>query len=647
MKYEKMLVAGIIVFLMAATFAIHPALGISGSALFMKSNSTAKIYADYTFRAPSNQTWTLNPEIFTSMTDSNSQAKDITIVASPSSFTGNINHTKVIFTITAKGDSKGVYSLLLFFCGSSPLVVGLNESEVDPATLKEFFTAIYMCPMMTASTPDLNIVGYSGMVSKDITINPNNTINVTSTERLEVFDSPLTQYKSGIKTDNVKCNTGLELVIKAEDGSPACVSPDTANVLIERGWATNISQTNPAADLASDTGIVTLGNQTYYFETPIYPKNVYVNPTSVLFHEINFTLFPSGFRGGLPIPCNTQGSDQYYWTDAKFTDTTHELLHIQVDSLPCTANPIPSMFSTHTNPQAGLAFYDGKMKLLVSTSDTNPRLDFTTNSSSIQSGHAIGINISLNNTGPEPLTLAVEDHWPHNDLSLGSCSNLPIGIDILRGYYTEQNMSEAGSLWLYPNLPCPLPLGTTGYTFQPMSNVATRECSPSFSCHDSIAIEGNLAISGYLSGNGNVTPFESGIYTIVGGDEWGDIAIRHFAVTNNTNPLGITALVIYHPFLGCLGPCPPNNFYLKINSNSSAYLFGYDICNGQSCVRNDTLSVPLPLNSSLKPEYAQVWLPQDVMWHDGDTVHIQLSVSSLPDNRTGTPLDLGNSTIVP
>lgn len=286
--------------------------------------------------------------------------------------------------------------------------------------------------------------------------------------------------------------------------------------------------------MASDTGLVTLGNKTYYFETPNYTKNAYVNPTSVLFHNVNFALFPSGFRGGLPIPCNLQGSDQYYWTDAKFTDTTHELLHIQVDSPPCTANPIPSMFSTHTDPQAGLAFYDGKMKLLVSTDVTNPRLDFTTNSSSIQSGHAIGISISLENTSPEPLTLAVQNHWQRNDLSLGSCSNLPIGIAILKGYYTEQNMSEAGSLWLYPNLPCPMPLGITGYTFQPMSNVATRECSPSFSCHDSIAIEGNLTIGGYLSGNGNVTPFESGTYTIVGGDEWGDVAIQHFTVTNST-----------------------------------------------------------------------------------------------------------------
>jgi hypothetical protein len=36
---------------------------------------------------------------------------------------------------------------------------------------------------------------------------------------------------------NPLCATSLVAVIKSEDGSPACVKPDTANILIERGWA--------------------------------------------------------------------------------------------------------------------------------------------------------------------------------------------------------------------------------------------------------------------------------------------------------------------------------------------------------------------------------------------------------------------------
>ncbi|MDE1876878.1 MAG: hypothetical protein KGH86_08675, partial [Thaumarchaeota archaeon] len=115
----------------------------------------------------------------------------------------------------------------------------------------------------------------------------------------------------------------------------------------------------------------------------------------------------------------------------------------------------------------------------------------------------------------------------------------------------------------------------------------------------------------------------------------------------NNDPFGITALVIYHPFLGCLSSdCPPNNFYLKINSNATAYLTGYNICDKDSCVRNNTLSVLLPINTILKPNYARIELPENLKWVDGGMVNIQLEVSPNADNRTASLIDLGNSTIV-
>ena len=59
-----------------------------------------------------------------------------------------------------------------------------------------------------------------------------------------VFSNPpLKQFKSGIKAQDVKCNTGFELVIKSTDGSPACVKPDTASKLVELGWAKEIVST--------------------------------------------------------------------------------------------------------------------------------------------------------------------------------------------------------------------------------------------------------------------------------------------------------------------------------------------------------------------------------------------------------------------
>jgi len=48
---------------------------------------------------------------------------------------------------------------------------------------------------------------------------------------------PLQQLKLGIEAKNVVCNGGFQLIIKAEDGSPACVKPNTSKILVERGWA--------------------------------------------------------------------------------------------------------------------------------------------------------------------------------------------------------------------------------------------------------------------------------------------------------------------------------------------------------------------------------------------------------------------------
>ena len=49
------------------------------------------------------------------------------------------------------------------------------------------------------------------------------------------FESPLKQFKSGIEIDDIQCKESLTLLTK-HDGSPACVKPETAEKLIQRGW---------------------------------------------------------------------------------------------------------------------------------------------------------------------------------------------------------------------------------------------------------------------------------------------------------------------------------------------------------------------------------------------------------------------------
>ncbi len=212
----------------------------------MKSNSVGKIYANFTFHVLNNQTWNFTPQLHASLSDPNSIVpKDLTIIAVPSSINENKSNVAVTYIITAKNDVKGVYALFLHFCGQSPLVVGLNESEVNPAVFNQFFTAVYECPAGGESTPAMNITGYSNIISKTISTNSNNTNNASLVNQLgEIPSSPLKQFKAGIKLSDIKCKENFMLITKHEDSSPACVTSSTAIVLAERGWTTDL-QSHP------------------------------------------------------------------------------------------------------------------------------------------------------------------------------------------------------------------------------------------------------------------------------------------------------------------------------------------------------------------------------------------------------------------
>ncbi|MDE1766801.1 MAG: hypothetical protein KGI27_11100 [Thaumarchaeota archaeon] len=373
-------------------FSMFPSVhGISGTAFFMKTNSTSKIYANFTFSVPNNKTWNLSPGIYLPSAASPVQAdsNNMTIITDPNSFKAGKDNVTVTYTITAKNNTKGVFALFLYYCGETPLIVGLNESEVSPDIYKQFFTAGYNCPAMFDFTPKMSLIGYSNMLYKRINIDSNNTIKSVQTEGqftnntilknstnqiqpipysilrsasptltpsetqslvkialdipelqkwshdwhyvdvgflgnnklatggfewqyaivnlkspsnsapipcdndwwawieidmttmkvvkatyptmeshqcqvamgggpgtsgniMPVIKLPLKQFKSGISALDVKCANGFTLVIKAEDGSPACVRKETASALILRGWASQILTTETVSQANSN-----------------------------------------------------------------------------------------------------------------------------------------------------------------------------------------------------------------------------------------------------------------------------------------------------------------------------------------------------------------------------------------------------------
>ena len=111
----------------------------------------------------------------------------------------------------------------------SSLFSNLDYKAMSPGTANATITFSYVQNNKTSNLSFDN----STDISKSLLF----TISNPSGDSTHVMTSPLTQFKSGIAANNVKCQQGLQLVIKAENGNPACVKPNTVTKLVEWGWA--------------------------------------------------------------------------------------------------------------------------------------------------------------------------------------------------------------------------------------------------------------------------------------------------------------------------------------------------------------------------------------------------------------------------
>ncbi len=111
----------------------------------------------------------------------------------------------------------------------SSLFSNLAYRATSPGTANATITFSYVAYNKTSN---LSFDNNSTTVSKSFLF----TISNPSGGSTQI-SSPLVQFKSGITANNVKCQQGLQLVIKAENGNPACAKPDTITKLVQWGWA--------------------------------------------------------------------------------------------------------------------------------------------------------------------------------------------------------------------------------------------------------------------------------------------------------------------------------------------------------------------------------------------------------------------------
>jgi sugar lactone lactonase YvrE len=348
---------------------------------------------------------------------------------------------------------------------------------------------------------------------------------------------PLKQFKSGVAAQDVQCSDDLVHIIKAEDGSPACVNPDSLPKLVLWNWAQNplpgffnkFSSKEKNELFYKVMNIQGLKDWSKTGWRYIGADHIFSDVTGEqLESTIELTLPPG--KGNPLLKCpDSRG----WFARVEVNMTTLDIMNAWIPDVKTANCEKPNNGPVVLNNQTeSIQKMSGNL-----TSEANKtsflRLYLSADAYT-NPAEPLGVDISLNNTSSQQLILTKANDWVRNDLSVGPCSYLPFGIAVLKGYYTEQNMTNVSSLVLYPNYPCPRPPSITGYTFQAMSDMVTQECNDLFGCPGKVEMKSHLSINGFLDNNGQHRPFNTGIYTVVAGDEWGHVFIQHFTVTNTT-----------------------------------------------------------------------------------------------------------------
>jgi len=168
-------------------------------------------------------------------------------------------------------------------------------------------------------------------------------------------------------------------------------------------------------------------------------------------------------------------------------------------------------------------------------------LSLSTDKTTFRRGQEVSIVIDETNTLSTTNIVSASDNWPYNHLHLGPCDYIsPFGMAVFQGNYNASNFSTATALTLYdPHAVrlCMTNVPVTSFSFQPSSYIASVIEGSNPAQGDNITkMNFELIVNGYwpddnYNSHSHLTYFEPGVYTVIGGDEWGTMVIVHFTVS--------------------------------------------------------------------------------------------------------------------
>ena len=139
--------------------------------------------------------------------------------------------------------------------------------------------------------------------------------------------------------------------------------------------------------------------------------------------------------------------------------------------------------------------------------------------------------------------VSASEKWPVAGLSVEPCGtlNYPFGVVVYKGNYTSADISSAIPLDLYgpyAGHSCPRLLGSiASYVFQPSNDIAdifqTSETNAAITKMKMNSDVEPIPTGYWVRNYTNIffTDFDPVVYTVVAGDEWGTMVVRHFTVS--------------------------------------------------------------------------------------------------------------------
>ena len=184
-------------------------------------------------------------------------------------------------------------------------------------------------------------------------------------------------------------------------------------------------------------------------------------------------------------------------------------------------------------------------------SSNSLRLTLSLDSTTYEPGQSVTIAIDETNVLPSTNNIPASDKWPLSTLGVGPCGpmNYPFGIAIFKGNYTSSDILSATPLKLYnptAMYDCPAILsGISAYEFQPSSDTAAIFQNSGSSPAMTESMNSEVQSTGYwvASPSETLTNFTPGIYTVVGGDQWGALVVAHFTVSATSVTTTTTSIV--------------------------------------------------------------------------------------------------------